>query len=66
MSAAPVFRAIRDPARPERWTIVDTTTGAVQCRLGIGDSLADAARAIAAQRGGILIGPDDPGAPRPQ
>ena len=57
MSAAPVFRAIRDPARPERWTIVDTTTGAVQCRLGIGDSLADAARAIAAQRGGFLIPP---------
>ena len=56
MSAAPVFRAIRDPARPERWTIVDTT-GAVHARLGIGDSLAEAARAIAAQRGGILIAP---------
>ncbi len=56
MSAAPVFRAIRDPARPERWTIVDTT-GAVHARLGIGDSPADAAGAIAAQRGGILIGP---------
>ena len=56
MSVPPVFRAVRDPARPERWTIVDTT-GAVHARLGIGDSLADAARAIAMQTGGILIAP---------
>ncbi|MDE2580912.1 MAG: hypothetical protein KGL52_04710 [Rhodospirillales bacterium] len=56
--SVPVFRAVHDSARLERWTIVEATTGAVQCRLGIGDSLADAASAIAAQTGGILIGPD--------
>ncbi len=56
--STPIFRATRDPARPERWTIILAETGAVQCRLGVADTLAGAAAAIARQTGGTLLDQD--------
>ena len=55
---APTFRAIREPASPGRWTIIEAETGAVQSRLGGGDTLAEAAAVIARQTGGTLLDRD--------